>query len=111
MQISVNLLGGDGNEILVWKANFVQETASAEAQPKKVSSASATKPKIRASIANGMRGIDVKRVVGASVTDDKEDIEEATVKSTRSVSIEELDRCKKTTELSQASDPPKTVII
>lgn len=89
----------------------MQETASAEAQPKKVSSASTNKPKIRPSIANGMRGIDVKRVVGASVTDDKEDIEEATVKSTRSASIEELDRCKKTTELPLGQDAPKTVII
>lgn len=65
-----------------------------------------------------MRGVDVQRIMGSTVAEDKQDIEEATIKSTRSASVEELDQCKKqvdqphiskpVTEQQQES-PPKTV--
>lgn len=81
---------------MVWKANFAQEpTPSAETGAKK----STTKAKIRPSLAGGMQGVDVQRVVGSSAVEEKHDIEEANLKSRRSASLEELQLIKKAAEM------------
>lgn len=95
--------GGADNEILVWKTNLGREDAASghegAAKMKIVSSSSAPKAKIRASLVGGMQGIDVQRVVGASVAEDRQVIEEAVVKSRRSVELDESEMCKKTADL------------
>lgn len=68
-------IGGADSEIFVWKANFAQENPNDSGIKKK----SSEKPKIRPSLAGGMQGIDVHRVVASLVTEDKQDIEDAAV--------------------------------
>ena len=62
-------LGGADGQINVWKANF----SSCDAAAKKT----ATRPRIRPSIAGDMRGVDVQRVVATDVMEDNQDIEDA----------------------------------
>lgn len=87
-------LGGADNEILVWKANFVQ-VPDGDCGNNKVS----TKTKIRPSIAGGLQGVDVKKIVASSVSEDRQDIEDASVKSKRSTSLDELVLSKKSAEM------------
>ncbi|EFX70750.1 hypothetical protein DAPPUDRAFT_309308 [Daphnia pulex] len=93
--------GGADNEILVWKANFVQVPDAADVSSNNKTS---VKTKIRPSIAGGLQGVDVKKIVASSVTEDRQDIEDASVNSKRSSSTEEVDLSKKTMEM-QISQP------
>ena len=63
----------------------------------------ATKTKIRPSIAGGLQGVDVKKIVASSVAEDRQDIEDASVKSKRSTSLDELVLSKKSADI-QISD-------
>jgi hypothetical protein len=61
-----------------------------------------------------LQGVDVKKIVASSVTEDRQDIEDASINSKRSSSTEELELNKKTMEM-QISQPQtgtenKTVI-
>lgn len=94
-----SLLGGADNEILVWKAKFVQVSEEDTG-----SSKSSTKTKIRPSMAGGLQGVDVKKIVASSVTEDRQDIEEASIKSKRSTSFDELELSKKAVDM-QISEP------
>lgn len=81
------LIGGSDNEILVWKANFAQ-SSDGENESSRKSSVKTTK--IRPSMAGGLQGVDVKKIVASSVAEDRQDIEDASVKSKRSTtSIDE----------------------
>jgi hypothetical protein len=105
--------GGADNEILVWKANFVQVPDAADVSSNNKAS---VKTKIRPSIAGGLQGVDVKKIVASSVTEDRQDIEDASVNSKRSSSTEEVDLSKKTMEmqisqpLEQTGNENKTVV-
>lgn len=57
------------------------------------------KTKIRPSIAGGLQGVDVEKIVASSVAEDKQDIEEAIVKAKRSAHGDELDIPKKPIEI------------
>lgn len=57
------------------------------------------KTKIRPSIAGGLQGVDVKKIVASSVTEDRQDIEDASVNSKRSSEIDELEISKKTMDM------------
>lgn len=97
--ILFSLSGGADNEILVWKAKFVHVTEEDGG-----SSKSSGKTKIRPSMAGGLQGVDVKKIVASSVTEDRQDIEEASIKSRRSTSIDELELSKKAADL-QIGEP------
>ena len=70
--------GGADNEILVWKANCVQVPDAADVSSNNKKS---VKTKIRPSIAGGLQGVDVKKIVASSVTEDRQDIKDASFNS------------------------------
>ncbi|XP_059351506.1 POC1 centriolar protein homolog A-like isoform X2 [Daphnia carinata] len=96
--------GGADNEILVWKANFAPVLDVADNSSNK----SSTKTKIRPSIAGGLQGVDVKKIVASSVAEDRQDIEDASVNSKRSSSIDELEISKKTMDMQISDSLEKT---
>lgn len=88
-------VGGADSEIFVWKANFAQENLSDSGIKKKNSE----KPKIRPSLAGGMQGVDVQRVVASLIAEDKQDIEDADIKPTSSTGSGEMEMNKRIMEL------------
>lgn len=68
-------VGGADGEILVWRAAFTIDQTKDNLQK---SNAKATK--IRPSLAGGLRGVDVHRIEAASLSEEKQVIEDAPVK-------------------------------
>jgi hypothetical protein len=61
-----------------------------------------------------LQGVDVKKIVASSVTEDRQDIEDASVNSKRSSSTEELELNRRTMEMQisqpQTGNENKTVV-
>lgn len=87
----------------MWKANFVQVSEGDHE-----SSKSSGKAKIRPSIAGGLQGVDVEKIVASSVTEDKQDIEEAIVNTKSSTSRSEQEIFKKPLEIQSTGSTEST---
>lgn len=68
------------------------------------------KPRIRPSMAGGLQGVDVKKIVASLVAEDGQDIEDASIRSKRSASIDEIEPYKKDMEpIEQPNNSNKSV--